>query len=104
MKFPVFLLFISVLKVSCSDDFATLSDEDYAVPEACNYCDDFVRKTKRHANPPYNSRILDVMLNTPMYQWNRSEPDVFEAFRDQYELPSGKIKIILFFITVCNPI
>ncbi|XP_038217466.1 glucose dehydrogenase [FAD, quinone]-like [Zerene cesonia] len=87
------ILIISLSATSSNDDFddiVTVSDEDYAVPEPSNYNGyEFVKKQKRHTSSPYKSRVLEAMLNTPMYHLNTSESDVFSAFRDQYELPKG---------------
>lgn len=63
---------------------------DYAKSKLCEgFCNETDGIQKRETNPP-KSRILEVMLQTPTFAVKQSEPDIFSAFRDQYELPKGK--------------
>ncbi|XP_046963831.1 glucose dehydrogenase [FAD, quinone]-like isoform X1 [Vanessa cardui] len=67
-----------------------VSDE-YAQPVACEeYCNHEYKKIQKREDKfstPIRSRIVETMLKAPMFAFNRSEPNIFSAFRDNYDLP-----------------
>ncbi|CAF4884505.1 unnamed protein product [Pieris macdunnoughi] len=81
------LALLAILDTSSSyDDYVTITDE-YAVPETRDNYGDMFFKAQNTDN--IKSKVIEAMLNTPMYHLNRSQPNIFAAFADQYELPKG---------------
>lgn len=105
------LIFVSILILilldtsSSHDDFVTISDEEYAISEPGNSYPDAIFKTqKRPAGNEIKSKVIEAMLNTPMYHLDRSQPDIFDAFADQYDLPKGMYFDNIFLTVYSRPI
>ncbi|XP_045771187.1 glucose dehydrogenase [FAD, quinone]-like [Maniola jurtina] len=90
LLFYVILLFNSAVTLNLEAPYgerSSINDYDYAKPKACReFCKEFNKIQKRETLTP-KSRIVEMMLQTPMFAYNRSEPDIFSAFRDRYDLP-----------------
>nr|XP_026488901.1 glucose dehydrogenase [FAD, quinone]-like isoform X2 [Vanessa tameamea] len=95
------ILVTSVMLVLNNEETVTANREDfynegtvsyeYAQPVPCEeYCDNEYKKIQKREDKfstPIRSRIVETMLKSPMFAFNRSEPNIFSAFRDNYDLP-----------------
>ncbi|CAG9559039.1 unnamed protein product [Danaus chrysippus] len=78
------LVYIVLIKGAMTSNNNIFLSNNYSEPKPClNYCDDHFPQT----GYPLKSRILDVMLKTPMYQFEKPTPNIFASFKDNYELP-----------------
>ncbi|XP_023943798.2 glucose dehydrogenase [FAD, quinone] [Bicyclus anynana] len=88
-SFLHYLLFISAVAMNFVGTGGRRPHDHYAKPQVCKqFCSENKIVQKRENYTP-KSRIVDVMLQTPMFAFNRSDSDGFSAFRDQYDLPKG---------------